>query len=158
MREIGAFEAKNRLGALLDLAENGEEIVITRRGKPVAKLGPVATGLRSGKGSTCRRGPAEGKPRRHSSSEDQGSDQRRTLVSFVLDNSVALTWCFEDERTPATKALLERVGEAGATAPALWPLEALNGLLVAERRRRLNFGATAAAGRLFARPADHARW
>jgi prevent-host-death family protein len=41
MREIGAFEAKNRLGALLDLAEKGEEIVITRRGKPVAKLVPA---------------------------------------------------------------------------------------------------------------------
>lgn len=59
-------------------------------------------------------------------------------MSFVLDNSVALTWCFEDERTPATTALLERVGELGATAPMLWPLEALNGLLVAERRGRLD--------------------
>ncbi len=38
MREIGAFEAKNTLGALLDLVSRGEEIVITRRGKPVAKL------------------------------------------------------------------------------------------------------------------------
>jgi predicted nucleic acid-binding protein len=59
-------------------------------------------------------------------------------VSFVLDNSMALTWCFEDERTPATIALLERVGDAGALVPGLWPLEALNGLLVAERRRRLD--------------------
>lgn len=59
-------------------------------------------------------------------------------MSFVLDNSVALTWCFEDERTPATTALLEQVGEAGALAPMLWPLEALNGLLVAERRGRLD--------------------
>ena len=59
-------------------------------------------------------------------------------MSFVLDNSVALTWCFEDERTPATAALLERVGEAGALAPGLWPLEALNGLLVAERRGRMD--------------------
>ena len=40
-------------------------------------------------------------------------------MTFVLDNSVALTWCFEDERTPATTALLERVGEAGALAPGL---------------------------------------
>ena len=31
MHEIGAFEAKNRLGALLDRVERGEEIVITRR-------------------------------------------------------------------------------------------------------------------------------
>jgi prevent-host-death family protein len=41
MREVGAFEAKNRLGALLDRVERGEEIVITRRGKPVAKLVPA---------------------------------------------------------------------------------------------------------------------
>jgi predicted nucleic acid-binding protein len=59
-------------------------------------------------------------------------------VSFVLDNSVALTWCFEDERTPATAELLEQIGEAGAIAPMLWPLEALNVLLVAERRGRLD--------------------
>jgi antitoxin (DNA-binding transcriptional repressor) of toxin-antitoxin stability system len=38
MREIGAFEAKNTLGALLDLVERGEEVVITRRGRPVARL------------------------------------------------------------------------------------------------------------------------
>lgn len=38
MREIGAFEAKNTLGALLDRVEQGEEVVITRRGKPVARL------------------------------------------------------------------------------------------------------------------------
>jgi len=38
MREIGAFEAKNTLGTLLDQVERGEEVVITRRGKPIAKL------------------------------------------------------------------------------------------------------------------------
>jgi antitoxin (DNA-binding transcriptional repressor) of toxin-antitoxin stability system len=38
MREIGAFEAKNTLGALLDRVLQGEEIVITRHGKPVARL------------------------------------------------------------------------------------------------------------------------
>jgi len=59
-------------------------------------------------------------------------------VSFVLDNSVALAWCFEDEQTPAVMDLLDRVTETGASAPLLWPLEALNGLLVAERRRRLD--------------------
>ncbi|HEX9905306.1 MAG TPA: type II toxin-antitoxin system prevent-host-death family antitoxin [Propylenella sp.] len=40
MREIGAFEAKNTLGTLLDLVEKGEEVVITRRGKRVARLVP----------------------------------------------------------------------------------------------------------------------
>ena len=38
MREIGAFEAKNKLGQLLDRVERGEEIVITRHGRPVAKI------------------------------------------------------------------------------------------------------------------------
>jgi predicted nucleic acid-binding protein len=56
----------------------------------------------------------------------------------VLDNSVALAWCFEDEQTPAVMYLLDRVADTGANAPLLWPLEALNGLLVAERRRRLD--------------------
>jgi prevent-host-death family protein len=40
MREIGAFEAKNTLGALLDRVLQGEEIIITRHGKPVARLVP----------------------------------------------------------------------------------------------------------------------
>lgn len=40
MKEIGAFEAKSRLGQLLDRVEAGEEIVITRRGKAVARLVP----------------------------------------------------------------------------------------------------------------------
>ena len=59
-------------------------------------------------------------------------------MSFVLDSSVALSWCFEDEHTPLSVALLERVAESGAMAPLLWPLEVLNGLLMAERRNRLD--------------------
>jgi prevent-host-death family protein len=38
--QVGAFEAKNTLGALLDRVEQGEEVVITRHGKPVARLAP----------------------------------------------------------------------------------------------------------------------
>ena len=38
MREIGAFEAKSKLGQLLDWVEAGEDVIITRRGKAVAKL------------------------------------------------------------------------------------------------------------------------
>ncbi len=41
MREVGAFEAKNKLGSLLDCVEHGEEILITRRGKPVARMVPA---------------------------------------------------------------------------------------------------------------------
>ena len=44
MLEIGAFEAKNKLAALLDRVERGEEIVITRHGKAVARLVPNVGG------------------------------------------------------------------------------------------------------------------
>jgi prevent-host-death family protein len=40
MREVGAFEAKNTLESLLDLVATGQEVVITRRGRPVARLVP----------------------------------------------------------------------------------------------------------------------
>jgi antitoxin (DNA-binding transcriptional repressor) of toxin-antitoxin stability system len=43
MRQVGAFEAKNTFGSLLDLVEQGEEVVITRHGKPVARMVREAT-------------------------------------------------------------------------------------------------------------------
>ena len=43
--EIGAFDAKNTLGSLLDRVESGEEIVITRHGRPVARLVPNTGGI-----------------------------------------------------------------------------------------------------------------
>ena len=42
MREIGAYEAKTHMSQLLDAVENGESIIITRRGTPVATLVPAA--------------------------------------------------------------------------------------------------------------------
>ena len=41
MKEVALFEAKTRLSELLDAVEQGEQVVITRRGHPVATL--VAT-------------------------------------------------------------------------------------------------------------------
>ena len=38
MITVGAFEAKTNLSALLDKVESGEDILITRHGKPVAVL------------------------------------------------------------------------------------------------------------------------
>lgn len=43
MKEIGAFEAKSRFGQLLDWVAAGEEVVITRRGKVVARVIPPAS-------------------------------------------------------------------------------------------------------------------
>ena len=45
MTSIGAFEAKNKLGQLLDLVERGEEVTITRHGRGVARLVPVRPGF-----------------------------------------------------------------------------------------------------------------
>jgi prevent-host-death family protein len=44
MRDVGAFEAKTHLSELLAAVEAGETIRITRRGRPVAELRPVADG------------------------------------------------------------------------------------------------------------------
>lgn len=41
MERIGIYEAKSRLSELIERAETGKEITITRHGKPVAKLVPV---------------------------------------------------------------------------------------------------------------------
>lgn len=40
MKQIGAFEAKNTLSALLDQVERGEVVIITRHGREVARLVP----------------------------------------------------------------------------------------------------------------------
>ncbi|WP_420239452.1 type II toxin-antitoxin system Phd/YefM family antitoxin [Telmatobacter bradus] len=40
MRTVGAFEAKNTFGTLLDWVEQGEEVLVTRHGRPVARLIP----------------------------------------------------------------------------------------------------------------------
>jgi prevent-host-death family protein len=41
MRTVGAFEAKTHLSSLLERVERGEEVVITRHGKPIARLVPA---------------------------------------------------------------------------------------------------------------------
>ncbi len=58
----------------------------------------------------------------------------------VIDSSIALSWCFEDEASTETDALFERVCEEGAIAPGLWPLEVSNVLLQAHRRGRISAG------------------
>ena len=44
-QHIGAFEAKNTFGTLLDRVQRGEEIIITRHGEPVARLIPNEGGI-----------------------------------------------------------------------------------------------------------------
>ena len=43
MAQVGMHEAKTKLSQLVQRVESGEDIVIARNGKPVARLIPVGT-------------------------------------------------------------------------------------------------------------------
>ena len=61
---------------------------------------------------------------------------------FVIDNSIVMAWCFNDAEDDYADAVLESLDTSEAIAPAVWPLETGNVLLVAERRQRINRAAT----------------
>jgi predicted nucleic acid-binding protein len=48
-----------------------------------------------------------------------------------------MAWCFDDEATPKTDELRDRVAREAALVPTHWLLEVINVLQVAERRKRL---------------------
>lgn len=58
--------------------------------------------------------------------------------TLVLDASVALAWCFDDETTDATREVLRQLGNNRAIGPSLLPLEIANVLALAERRKRIS--------------------
>jgi prevent-host-death family protein len=45
MTEVGMHEAKTKLSQLVERAERGEEIVITRNGKPAVMLVPIKSSV-----------------------------------------------------------------------------------------------------------------
>lgn len=57
---------------------------------------------------------------------------------FVLDASITLAWCFEDESSDLADLALDRLAQTSALVPAIWSLEIGNALLGAERRGRLS--------------------
>ena len=59
-------------------------------------------------------------------------------MSLVIDASLTLAWYFDDETTPATEELLDRVVDAGAAVPGIWRLEVANAFQMAVRRRRID--------------------
>ena len=59
------------------------------------------------------------------------------LSGYVLDATVAVVWCFDDEGAPAAWALLERLRTESGHVPALWALEVGNILPGAEKRERI---------------------
>jgi prevent-host-death family protein len=104
---VGAFEAKTHLSVLLDKVAGGEEVLITKHGKAVARL--------------------------------VGAEPAQVTApsAFVLDCSIAMAWCFEDEAGAETDRLLERLRDQGGRVPSLWFWEVANVLNGAIRRGRL---------------------
>lgn len=51
---------------------------------------------------------------------------------------MALSWCFVDEATPYSRAVLAALKTTYAVVPALWPFEIASGLAIAERRKRIS--------------------
>lgn len=58
-------------------------------------------------------------------------------MQFVLDCSVAISWCLVDENNPIANAILAMMPDSEAFVPGIWSLEVANTLLVAERRNRM---------------------
>jgi predicted nucleic acid-binding protein len=60
------------------------------------------------------------------------------LTRFVVDASVALCWYFPRQKTAYTEAIFDRLADGDeALAPALWPLEMVNSLVVAARQKAI---------------------
>ena len=58
-------------------------------------------------------------------------------MAFVLDSSVALSWCYDEEATAATDERFDQLNRDGHTiVVAHWALEVGNTPLMAERRKR----------------------
>ncbi len=57
---------------------------------------------------------------------------------FVLDCSVSMAWCFDDEATPYTDGVRDSLADKRAVVPSVWPLEAANATIMGERRKRLD--------------------
>ena len=141
MQIVGAFQAKTYFSSLLEQVEKGEQITITKHGRPVARLVPVTGTNQENIKTVIQRfkemaqwhslGRLDWKQLRDEGGENNG-------IHFV-DASIALAWCFGDESTPQTIALLERLEKETAKVPVIWPLEISNILLSAQRRNRITY-------------------
>ncbi|GAC1331233.1 MAG: type II toxin-antitoxin system VapC family toxin [Mycobacteriales bacterium] len=64
-------------------------------------------------------------------------------MTFVLDASVTMAWCFEDEASREADHALDLLATGDAVAPPLWTYEVANVLAVSEKRGRLTEADTA---------------
>jgi len=59
-------------------------------------------------------------------------------LSFVLDSSVALSWCFKDEQTLETLEALKAAKTEAIFVPSFWHVEVANVLGIAARKGRIS--------------------
>jgi predicted nucleic acid-binding protein len=60
------------------------------------------------------------------------------MAALVIDSSLAAAWCFPDERTDYTNAVLRAISTPlEAVAPRLWAYEVRNSVLMGLRRKRI---------------------
>ncbi|MBT9333186.1 type II toxin-antitoxin system VapC family toxin [Paracidobacterium acidisoli] len=59
-------------------------------------------------------------------------------MSFVLDSSTALSWCFKDEQSPESLEVLKLARRRAIFVPSLWHVEMANILGSSFRKQRLN--------------------
>lgn len=83
-------------------------------------------------------------------------------MAIVLDCSITMAWCFDDEVSELSERALDEVDASYALVPELWSLEVSNSLLVAERKKRVSQAKSAAflhqLGRLPIRFAPVTEW
>lgn len=61
----------------------------------------------------------------------------KNLYDFVLDCSITMAWCFEDESNNYTDTILENLSDSTAIVPTIWPLEVANVLLLSRKKKRI---------------------
>lgn len=59
-------------------------------------------------------------------------------MTFVLDASVAMAWCFEEEAGSSSQSIMDRLASDAAITPAIWVFEVTNAMIVGERRGRVS--------------------
>lgn len=59
-------------------------------------------------------------------------------MQLVIDCSIVMAWCFDDETDDYADSVLEQMHIGEAFVPEIWALEVTNVLVVAERKKRIS--------------------
>ncbi len=141
MREVQASEAKTHLPQLLDDVERGETIVITRHGRPIARLVPDEDRRQAERAQAI----AAIKALRRARGKDPASGaaamrgMRATNTDGVCPRRIrhGLSGRLEDEENAVADVALAAARREPAYVPSIWWFEIRNVLLINERRQRI---------------------